>query len=168
MKYKNLIGKILWTGFNDTATNCCLLIDITPTEKTVEGRGKLYECKVDWEIRVHGILSLIDFDEQTLDELEKNGVSFNTVPYYQNVLFYRVSKTKTKIIRGEYFVIQNSKEPNQFLKPHPLGIEKEYVWGDGLIGSAGFREPDAIHASKNCTPAGNIIPMDSIAPQVKE
>lgn len=66
----------------------------------------------------------------------------------------------------KYFIISNSKNPKEYLKPYPFEDSKQYVWGEGLIGAAGFIQSEAFKVAKDCVPQGNVIPIDSLTKNV--
>jgi hypothetical protein len=66
----------------------------------------------------------------------------------------------------EYFLISNSKNPKEYLHPYPFQDSKEYIWKEGLVGAGGFYEKEANEVAKNCTPIGNVVPMNSLTKNI--
>ena len=62
------------------------------TQKIMEGRGKIYQCRVDWENKnLSGAYPFMEFDAQTLDELLKDDLSACPTPFMSN-LYYIIEK----------------------------------------------------------------------------
>lgn len=165
-KYKSLINKNIETGFaGGIISNSLKIISIAETNR-VWMDNKIFHCKVDWKNKnVDGVTPYIDFDEKTLDDLLNKGISYCPIPNHSD-LFFRITPKYTVGEKNKYFIIQNSQNLNQFLKPYPNPDSKTYIWGDGLLGSAGFEHENTIKISKECNPIGNIIPMDNLAKEI--
>jgi hypothetical protein len=89
-KYKVLIGKKINLEFNGTALNSYKITEMLPTDESMEGRGKMFKCSVDWEKKeLAGAEPTLSFDEQTLDELIETGKS--VCPLFSN-LHYKIAK----------------------------------------------------------------------------
>lgn len=81
--------------FNGQVLNSYKLTEIRPTDRLMiglEGSGKIYSCSVDWDNKkAVGAYPVMDFDEQTLNGLFKEGLAI--CPMMPN-LVYRIDNGK--------------------------------------------------------------------------
>lgn len=96
-KYNTLLNKKINVEFNGTILNSYYIKKMRPTDRYVTGyesRGIIHNCDVDWEITgVAGAIPVMDFEEQTLDDLMNNG--FSVCPTLPN-LIYRLDNKKSQ------------------------------------------------------------------------
>lgn len=62
----------------------------------------------------------------------------------------------------EFFVIQSSLTPNEFLHAHPNGVYGNYTWGIGMIGACGFVKENAEIMASSIHPTPNILPLTGV------
>lgn len=93
MEYKELIGKKINVEFNGTVINSYKITEILPTMQSMEGRGKLYKCSVDWENKnIAGAYPILEFDAQTLNELVEKNLAI--CPFMSNLYYVCDGKEK--------------------------------------------------------------------------
>lgn len=84
-----LLGKWVKLNFNHLQINRFKFIEITRTKEIFpSGRGCIFVCSVEWEKKIIGAYPVLDFDEQTLSELNSKGVS--QYPFSALPLFYEI------------------------------------------------------------------------------
>ena len=89
-KYKPLIGLKINVEFNGNVVNSYKIRKIQPTFESMEGRGSMFRCNVDWSKKdVAGAYPTMKFDEKTLDELLDKNLSI--CPFMPN-LYYIIEK----------------------------------------------------------------------------
>lgn len=83
--FTNILNKKIDVVFNGNTVNSKKIIELFATDKTMEGRGKIFESLVEWEKQMPGATPRMDYDEQTLIELSEKGIS--VCPGMSNLCF---------------------------------------------------------------------------------
>jgi len=91
-KYKKLIGKNMDVVYNKDVLYSQKITTISIIDETLEGRGKLYKCSMEYDRSILNSSPTLDFDEQTLNELLEKNISI--CPSMQN-LFYIIKKEES-------------------------------------------------------------------------
>ena len=102
------------------------------------------------------------------DNLRRFGVESvgSMLRQLQNVLdMRRKDMTKQSVAssseNNKYFAIRNSQNSEEYLHP-TAPTATTYIWVKGLVGAAGFTQPNANRIAQECTPKGEVIPFDSL------
>ena len=89
-KYKVLLNKKINMEFSGNVLNSYKITEMKPTDRFMvglEGSGKVYECLVDWEDKqAVGAIPMMNFDEQTLNDLLVNG--YSVCPFMPSLSLY--------------------------------------------------------------------------------
>ncbi len=77
-KYQALLQKKINVELDGNVVNSYKITSILPTKDTLAGRGKLYNCSVDWENKqMVGAHPNLTFDAQTLNDLTDNNCAIS-------------------------------------------------------------------------------------------
>ncbi len=89
-KYKILLNKKINLCHINTIINSYKITEMLPTDKSIDGRGKLYKCSMDWKNKnIAGAYPSLDFDEKTLNDLLTTN---KTCSPFTDTIFYQIDK----------------------------------------------------------------------------
>lgn len=87
-KYKVLLNKKINVNLMDMTMNSYKIVKMFPAHDAMPGRGRLYQCTIEWDKEMPGADARMDFDEQTMDELIANKKAM--CPFMANLYYEMV------------------------------------------------------------------------------
>jgi len=81
-KYKILLNKKINFQIDGKTFQSYKITSIRPTDRFMvglEGKGKIYNCDIDWALKIDGAFPIMDFPESVLDDLINTGLAKNPI-----------------------------------------------------------------------------------------